>query len=306
MTQALHGRVKDALLGEHGPDERMSGLVILVGVNQGTAEGDQSVIQVKRCNFYPKFLQGLIPPSEDIVYRKVGARMHNQNTHSNASPPLTRSREAGSSQATARYTYLIRPGRGSLPRQPGLTRKVCEETLVATSDDTECWLPVPDYEGFYEVSSLAQVRSIRHMTTAGWRGGKVLKPFLDGDGYFRVSLSRYGVVRSVPVHVLVLRAFKGDPEPGQQSRHGPNGILDNRPGELSWGTGQENSDDKYRDGTMACGERQGNARLRAADIIAIRTQAAAGRKQVRLAQEYGVSQAHISRIVLRESWAHIS
>ena len=173
------------------------------------------------------------------------------------------------------------------------------------TDTTERWLPVPSYEGFYEVSDLGQVRSLRHMTRAGWRGGQVLKQFTDADGYCRVNLSRLGVVHSVTVHSLVLLAFVGPPEPGQEVRHGPNGQLDNRITELCWGTRLEQADDKNRDGTMARGERQGNAKLTADDIREIRRRSALGESQFDLAAAFGISQPHVSRVVLRQTWAHV-
>lgn len=173
------------------------------------------------------------------------------------------------------------------------------------SDSTERWLPVPGYEGFYEVSDRGRVRSVRHQTRAGWRGGRLLAQFTDADGYFRVNVSRLGIVRSRPVHALVLLAFKGAAPESGQGCHGPRGRSDNSLSNLYWGTAQENSDDKYRDGTMARGERQGNARLRAEDVRAIRTRHAVGEGQSALASEYGISQAHVSRIVLRQTWKHV-
>jgi hypothetical protein len=107
------------------------------------------------------------------------------------------------------------------------------------------------------------------------------------------------------VHVLVLRAFAGEPEPGQQARHGPNGNQDNRLTELCWGTGLEQAEDKYRDGTMARGERQGNAKLTVADVRDIRFRAAYGEGQLSIALRFGISQPHVSRIVLRQSWTHV-
>jgi hypothetical protein len=172
-------------------------------------------------------------------------------------------------------------------------------------DTTERWLPVPGYEGFYDVSDLGQVRSVRHMTSRGPRGGKILAQFPDKDGYLRISLSRHGKVIQVPVHVLVLRAFVGEPEPGQQARHGPNGRQDNQLTELCWGTRLEQAEDKYRDGTMARGERQGNAKITAEIVRAIRAGWEAGRSQPELAQEFDISQPHASRIILRQSWAHV-
>ena len=173
------------------------------------------------------------------------------------------------------------------------------------ADTTERWLPVPGYEGFYDISDLGNVRSIRHMTRAGWRGGQLLRQFTDADGYCRVNLSRLGVVRSVTVHTLVLRAFVGEPEPGQEGRHGPNGKRDNRLTELCWGTRLENAEDKRRDGTMARGERQGNSRLTAEIVREIRRRLADHEPQQVLANEFGISQPHVSRIALRQTWAHV-
>lgn len=170
----------------------------------------------------------------------------------------------------------------------------------------ERWLPIPGFEGFYEVSDQGRVRSVRHMTAAGWRGGRLLKPFPDSDGYLRVNLSRQGKVFGLqPVHGLVLLAFVGPVSDGQQARHGIGGKTDNRLANLCYGTALENSDDKRRDGTMACGEKQGNAKLTAEDVKDIRFRAAYGEDQASIAARFGISQAHVSRIVLRQSWQHL-
>ena len=176
----------------------------------------------------------------------------------------------------------------------------------AVTDPSERWLPVPGYEGFYEASDLGRIRSLRRMTRCGWRGGRVLKPFPDSDGYLRVNLSRYGKIAGLqPVHGLVLLAFVGPRLPFQECRHGPGGKLDNRLANLCWGMPPEQSDDKRRDGTIACGEKQGNSRLTRSDVEAIRRRRAAGEKQPALAREFGTSQANISRITLRQSWQHL-
>lgn len=171
----------------------------------------------------------------------------------------------------------------------------------------ERWLSVPGYEGFYDVSDQGRVRSVRRMTPHGWRGGRPLKSFPDSDGYLRVNLSRNGQVAGLQaVHRLVLLAFTGaPPSPDHECCHGPGGKLDNRPANLSWGTRLENSDDKRRDGTMACGEKQGNSRLSRSDVEAIRRRRANGEEGAALAGEFGVSPTHISRIVLRRSWQHL-
>ena len=85
----------------------------------------------------------------------------------------------------------------------------------------EIWIPVVGYEGFYDVSTLGRVRSIDHFDALGrFRPGRVRGTPVDktSSGYRYVSLSRYGRVKKVNVHVLVLEAFAGArPTPSHQA-----------------------------------------------------------------------------------------
>ena len=67
----------------------------------------------------------------------------------------------------------------------------------------ECWLPLPGYQGWYEVSCRGQVYS---MPRAGTRGG-ILAVQRDSQGAPVVRLSKYGRVRTVTVRSLVRRTF---------------------------------------------------------------------------------------------------
>ena len=114
---------------------------------------------------------------------------------------------------------------------------------MATDDPTiERWLPIPGWEGLYDVSSLGRVRS-------HYRGGRILRPWPDADGYLRVSLSRGGVQTIYRVHRLVLLAFAGPGEPGEEVRHLNGDATDNRADNLAWGTPAENKRDQVRHGT---------------------------------------------------------
>jgi hypothetical protein len=120
------------------------------------------------------------------------------------------------------------------------------------SEDIERWLPVVGWEGLYEVSSHGQVRSLdRWVTMKNGRRrphrGRVLRPGLYAH-YLVVVLSD-GIKITKYVHDLVLRAFVGPPPLGMECLHGPNGQLNNRLGNLSWGTRCQNMMDKQRDGT---------------------------------------------------------
>ncbi len=94
----------------------------------------------------------------------------------------------------------------------------------------ERWLPVPDYEGLYEVSNRGRVWSAPRATT---RGG-LLKLIPDSKGYQWVNPSRDGEQHPLAVHRLVMLAFVGPPLEGQEVRH-----LDGNPANNHWEPGDE-------------------------------------------------------------------
>lgn len=106
----------------------------------------------------------------------------------------------------------------------------------------ERWLPVAGYEGLYEVSDHGRVR--------GNRVG-VLRP--DINRYADVRLSKDGKKRKKGVHVLMLEAFVG-PGNGLWALHRNDKKTDNRLDNLYWGTPQQNSDDRMRNGNSRRGD----------------------------------------------------
>ena len=114
----------------------------------------------------------------------------------------------------------------------------------------ETWKPVVGFEGLYDVSDRGHVRSLRRMTPAGWRGGRLLKTPPMKRGYLQCSLSKGGVTTKCYVHILVLTAFAEPCPPGKEACHGPGGLQDNRwPENLRWDTHPNNNRDMIRDGT---------------------------------------------------------
>jgi hypothetical protein len=93
----------------------------------------------------------------------------------------------------------------------------------------ERWLPVPGYQGWYEVSDQGNVYSLAR---AAVRGG-LLSPQVNSAGYRFVRLHKYGRVRVMTVGRLVLTAFCGPPL-GRRACHGPGGKADDSLGNLSW------------------------------------------------------------------------
>lgn len=119
------------------------------------------------------------------------------------------------------------------------------------------WLDVCGYEGLYEVSDQGQVRSKDRtvVTRSGPRrySGRLLTNCLDQGGHYRVTLSQQGKLKSIEVHLLMMRAFKGLPKDDQEIRHLNGNKKDNRLSNLAYGTKSENQldcrltgHDKYR------------------------------------------------------------
>ncbi len=74
--------------------------------------------------------------------------------------------------------------------------------------------------------------------------------------------------------------------------------MNNRVGNLRWGTAKENAADRERHGRTARGERNGYTNYRDAEVAEACSMVASGAKQRDVAKRFGCSQATISR------WLH--
>jgi Bacterial regulatory proteins, gntR family/HNH endonuclease len=114
-----------------------------------------------------------------------------------------------------------------------------------------------------------------------------------------VGVSRHGVQRTFPVHILVARAFLGPPPAGMVVCHGPGRMLDNRLVNLSYGTqGKNCGADKRRDGTIS-------AKLTEDAVREIRARVAAGESRSSLARSFSVSIGAIALSVKGGTWRHV-
>lgn len=124
--------------------------------------------------------------------------------------------------------------------------------------------------------------------------------------YQQVSLYKDGRVHYRKVHVLVLEVFVGlNPGPNYEACHNNGNSLDPRLDNLRWDTRSANYNDRHAHGTHNDGDRNGRAKLTGDQVLQIRRRLAMGEKQIPLAKEYGVTQAHISQIKRRQEWDHI-
>lgn len=71
----------------------------------------------------------------------------------------------------------------------------------------ETWIPIPGFEGKYEVSDLGRIKSLNYRGNT--KTHKILKPSVTGR-YLKVDLvnSNFNTITR-RIHVLVMRAFRG-------------------------------------------------------------------------------------------------
>jgi len=85
----------------------------------------------------------------------------------------------------------------------------------------EIWESVPNYEGYYEVSSFGNVRSVDRIivrsdgATLNYKG-RLLKQSVDSAGYMTVGFSKNYNQTHMLVHFLVWDAFGNDPRDGHK------------------------------------------------------------------------------------------
>lgn len=119
----------------------------------------------------------------------------------------------------------------------------------------ENWLPIPGFEGLYEVSDVGRVRSVNRLVKHRCDGlkrlrGKMIaqRPGLKASGHLKVILYRDGKGHPLWVHRLVLEAFVGPCPDGLMALHADDDPKNNTLSNLSWGTRSQNLLDAVRNG----------------------------------------------------------
>ena len=125
-------------------------------------------------------------------------------------------------------------------------------------------------------------------------------------GHLHVELYQAGKPRQFYVHALVLTSFVGSCPDGMGCRHLDGNPANNQLSNLCWGTPKENQGDRVRHGTVTCGERNGSAKLKDAQIPEIRRRLAAGESQRSLAREYGVNHGTIGCLQHGKTWKAVT
>ena len=117
------------------------------------------------------------------------------------------------------------------------------EQGTKTIPAVETWRPVKGFEGLYEVSSLARVRSLdRQITKQHNTGtyylynvrGKMMNPEKAANGYLVVKIYKEGKTYHKLVHRLVAEAFVPNPDNLPEVNHKDEDKTNNLPSNLEW------------------------------------------------------------------------
>lgn len=167
----------------------------------------------------------------------------------------------------------------------------------------EIWIPVPGWEGYYDISNLGRVRRMRR--GPGTRPGLILRGRPVTRGYLRVQLSRNAQITSMHIHRLVIGSFLGPCPDGKVVNHINRIKTDNRLSNLEYVTPRENTH-HYMLGKPYRGSDNANAKLNEADVRLIKVMLAHGLSHSRIAAAFNVSRSLIGLIDNGKLWGHIA
>lgn len=177
----------------------------------------------------------------------------------------------------------------------------------------EIWKDIPDYGGYYQVSSLGRVRSLDRIVKK-WNGekisrGKLLIPraSINVKKRFMVSVYRQDIRKNYFVHRLVIETFLGSCPEGMECCHNDGDCENNRLENLRWDTPKNNQKDRIKHGTYQYGIKNPAAKLTEQQVREIRQRYATGNYSYsKVARMYGIHTVTAYDIVKRIIWKQLT
>lgn len=135
---------------------------------------------------------------------------------------------------------------GLLKRKRVSKELVRRNNVVVTKPTSKtCWVPLPNYEGIYEISNTGKIRSVER--DVEYTTGKIchlrsqmLRPSIDKDGYLITHLYRGNKTETYKVHRLVATAFIPNPNGYLDVNHIDENKANNAVSNLEWCTRRYN------------------------------------------------------------------
>lgn len=176
----------------------------------------------------------------------------------------------------------------------------------------EEWRDVSGFEGFYQVSSMGNVRGLRRQVKNGSsfriKQEKQMKPNTDKDGYKTVTLSKYSKCKTLKIHRLVAVAFIPNPEEKATVNHKNTIKSDNFISNLEWETRKENGahasiNKLYRPKARFIDNK--GIKLKPDEVIKIRELRTCGTSVKEISDRFKVTIGNIYLVLSNKTWKHL-
>lgn len=159
----------------------------------------------------------------------------------------------------------------------------------------EIWRWIEGYEGLYQISTFGRVKRFY-----GNGKTKILKPWVNRQGYLIFDLCKGAKSKHCPAHQLVAKTFIPNPDNKPEPNHEDGNKMNNHVSNLQWSTRSENVKHSFEMGLQPKGEAHHSAKITDEQREEIRRIAIKGDHEFgfnALAGKYKISSASIAEIV---------
>ena len=179
--------------------------------------------------------------------------------------------------------------------------------------DLEVWLPVHGYEGLYEVSNHARIRSLPRVAfkkdgTAVNLKGMLKKVTPMGNGYLHATFTKEGRTTQLLLHVVVAKAFVANENNLPHVNHKDMNPKNCLPENLEWVTHRENivhARDNGKLNAMSNPKRRLKFDIETVNSVK-RSIACGGKSHSQIAEEHGMSRRYVGFIANGRNWAEVN
>lgn len=178
----------------------------------------------------------------------------------------------------------------------------------------EIWKDIEGFEGRYQISNYGRVKSLDRIVfnngsnLIGKRKGIILKPGINGAGYYFVNFWDGFRNKAFRIHRLVALAFCDAYVKGLHVNHKNGHKLNNSPENLEWVTPSENIKHAIRTGLnpRKSGEKNHRSLLTEQDVLSMRDLYKQGLSQIEISNKFNsVTKGTIKNILGNRTWKHL-